>query len=51
VLAELVAACRDIAEQLTPLLPTAARRIAEQCGGEILPAPSPVFPRTVRPAP
>ncbi|MFL6111665.1 MAG: class I tRNA ligase family protein, partial [Catenulispora sp.] len=51
VLAELVAACRDIAEHLTPFLPAAARRIAEQCGGEVLPEPSPVFPRTVRPGP
>jgi methionyl-tRNA synthetase len=51
VLAELVAACRDIAGHLTPFLPAAARRIAEQCGGEVLPKPNPVFPRTVRPGP
>jgi methionyl-tRNA synthetase len=50
VLAELVAACRDIAEHLTPFLPAAARRISEQCHGQ-LSRPSPVFPRTVRPSP
>jgi len=48
-LAELVAACRDIAEHLTPFLPAAARRLLDQCDGEVLSAPSPVFPRTVRP--
>lgn len=51
VLAELVAACRDIAEHLAPFLPAAARRIADQCGGDVLPPPRPVFPRTVRPRP
>jgi methionyl-tRNA synthetase len=50
VLAELVAACRDIAEHLTPFLPAAARRISEQCHGQ-LSRPSPVFPRIVRPSP
>jgi methionyl-tRNA synthetase len=49
VLAELVAACRDIAEHLTPFLPAAAQRIHDQCGGDVLPRASPVFPRTVRP--
>ncbi|GAA3436009.1 methionine--tRNA ligase [Kutzneria kofuensis] len=49
VLAELVAACQDIAHHLTPFLPAAARRIAEQCDGEV--PPSPVFPRSVRPRP
>ncbi|QUQ68571.1 methionine--tRNA ligase [Kutzneria sp. CA-103260] len=51
VLAELVAACRDIAEHLTPFLPAAAGRILDQCGEDVLSTPSPVFPRTVRPRP
>jgi methionyl-tRNA synthetase len=51
VLAELVAACRDVAEHLTPFLPAAAQRILDQCGGDVLPQASPVFPRTVRPSP
>jgi methionyl-tRNA synthetase len=47
VLVELVLACRDIAEHLTPFLPAAAARIAEQTGGgsDVLPAPTAVFPR------
>ena len=47
VLVELISACRDIAEHLTPFLPAAAARIAHQTGdsGDILPPPSVVFPR------
>ncbi|MBV9142050.1 MAG: methionine--tRNA ligase [Pseudonocardiales bacterium] len=47
VLAELLATCRDLADQLVPFLPDAARRIAEQCGngGDTVAAPEPVFPR------
>lgn len=46
-LAELVATCRDLAVHLLPFLPTAAGRIAEQCGndGPTVADPSPVFPR------
>jgi methionyl-tRNA synthetase len=45
VLSELVEACRDIARHLVPFLPTAARRIADQCDGSTLTKPTPVFPR------
>jgi methionyl-tRNA synthetase len=48
VLAELIATCRDIAEDLTPFLPAAAARIAAQCSplaGGGIPEPRPVFPR------
>jgi methionyl-tRNA synthetase len=47
VLVELVLACRDIAEHLTPFLPAAAARIAAQTGGgaDVLPPPNAVFPR------
>src|SRR5262245_39826371 len=45
VLAELVATGRDIAVHLEPFLPTAAERIALQCGPSTLPEPRPVFPR------
>ncbi|MBP2475746.1 methionyl-tRNA synthetase [Crossiella equi] len=47
VLAELVATVRDLAEHLTPFLPAAARRIAEQAGdgGDVVAEPKPVFPR------
>jgi methionyl-tRNA synthetase len=47
VLAELVAACRDIADHLTPFLPAAAHRITAQCHGA---PPTPVFPRESRSA-
>ena len=43
VLAELVAACRDIGDHLAPFLPAAAGRIAAQCTGKV--EPKPVFPR------
>jgi methionyl-tRNA synthetase len=51
VLAELLAAGRDVAHQLTPFLPSAAERIAVQCGqpGTRLPDPAPVFPRLEAP--
>jgi methionyl-tRNA synthetase len=47
VLAELLAAGRDIAHWLAPFLPSAAGRLAVQCGqpGTRLPDPVPVFPR------
>jgi methionyl-tRNA synthetase len=45
VLGELLNACRTLAELLTPFLPDAAKRIAEQCAGPVLPAPRPLFPR------
>jgi len=47
VLAELLAAGRDIAHHLVPFLPAAAARIAVQCGqpGARLPDPEPVFRR------
>ncbi|MFD9739323.1 methionine--tRNA ligase [Umezawaea sp. NPDC059074] len=42
VLGELLATCRDLAEHLTPFLPSAAARIAAQCDGAAI---APVFPR------
>ncbi|WP_207945946.1 methionine--tRNA ligase [Actinomadura sp. 7K534] len=45
VLAELVDACRAVAENLAPFLPDAADRVARQCAGDRLPPPSPVFRR------
>ena len=42
VLGELLSTCRDLAEHLTPFLPSAAVRIAAQCDGAPI---SPVFPR------
>ncbi|TDC64356.1 methionine--tRNA ligase [Actinomadura sp. GC306] len=45
VLAELVGACRTVADVLAPFLPDAAARIARQCAGDRLPQPSPVFRR------
>jgi methionyl-tRNA synthetase len=47
VLAELIAAGRDIAHHLAPFLPAAAGRIRVQCGHDssTLPDPQPVFPR------
>lgn len=42
VLGELLATCRDLAEHLTPFLPSAAARIRAQCDGAPI---SPVFPR------
>ncbi|MGH3625240.1 MAG: class I tRNA ligase family protein, partial [Sciscionella sp.] len=47
VLALLVHACRTVAEELTPFLPEAARRVAVQLGsgGNQLDKPQPLFPR------
>lgn len=47
VLSELVATCRELGEHLRPFLPSAAQRIAEQCGsdGNTVAPPTPVFPR------
>jgi len=42
VLGELLATCRDLAEHLTPFLPSAAARIVAQCDGSAI---APVFPR------
>jgi methionyl-tRNA synthetase len=52
VLAELIAACRDIAYHLTAFLPAAAVRIFVQCGsgGDTLADARPVFPRLDLPA-
>jgi methionyl-tRNA synthetase len=47
VLGELLVTCRELAEHLRPFLPSAAERIAAQCGGDgdnVL-SPSPIFPR------
>jgi methionyl-tRNA synthetase len=46
-LAELVAACRELAEHLIPFVPGFAARIGEQCGngGPAVAEPSPLFPR------
>jgi len=47
VLATLVHAQRIVADELTPFLPQAARRVAAQLGdgGDELDTPSPLFPR------
>jgi methionyl-tRNA synthetase len=42
VLAELIATCGELAEHLTPFLPSAAERVRAQCRDV---RPSPVFPR------
>ncbi|MFL6073293.1 MAG: methionine--tRNA ligase [Mycobacteriales bacterium] len=50
-LAGLLDACRTLADQLAPFLPTAATRVAAQCtpsGDGRLPAPRPLFPRVSR---
>jgi len=49
VLAALLGACAELAGQLGPFLPDAARRIAAQCTGieGVLPGPAPVFARLV----
>lgn len=46
-LGELLATCRELSEHLTPFLPEAAARIADQCGsdGDRVAAASPVFPK------
>ncbi|MEV0200484.1 class I tRNA ligase family protein [Nonomuraea sp. NPDC050691] len=44
-LATLVAACRALAVQLEPFLPSAAARVAAAVDGERLPEPRPLFPR------
>jgi methionyl-tRNA synthetase len=44
-LAALVGACRALAEELAPLVPGAAARIARQCAGERLPAAERLFAR------
>ncbi|MEU0570578.1 class I tRNA ligase family protein [Nonomuraea sp. NPDC005983] len=44
-LATLVRACRALAVQLEPFLPTAAARVATAVAGDRLPAPAPLFPR------
>ncbi|MEO3873956.1 methionine--tRNA ligase [Nonomuraea sp. B12E4] len=46
-LATLVRACREIAVQLEPFLPTAAARVAAAVRGERLPRPEPLFRRLV----
>ncbi|MEV4565528.1 methionine--tRNA ligase [Nonomuraea sp. NPDC049419] len=45
-LGRLVGACRELADQLEPFLPTAARRVAAAVGGERLAKPRPLFPRS-----
>lgn len=45
VLATLVHACRTLAVQLSPFLPTAAARVADQVGGVRLSPPAPLFAR------
>jgi methionyl-tRNA synthetase len=47
VLGELLVTCRELAERMRPFLPSAAERIAAQCGesSEMVLSPSPVFPR------
>ncbi|WP_049570261.1 methionine--tRNA ligase [Nonomuraea sp. SBT364] len=47
-LATLVRACRVLAVQLEPFLPTAAARVAAAVSGERLPRPEPLFPRLRR---
>ncbi|RSN07396.1 methionine--tRNA ligase [Nonomuraea sp. WAC 01424] len=44
----LVAACRTLAVELEPFLPTAAGRVAAAAAGERLPRPEPLFPRLTR---
>ncbi len=44
-LAALVHACRAVAVHLAPFLPDAASRITAQCGPDVLPPPTAVFPR------
>ncbi|MEU1725381.1 methionine--tRNA ligase [Nonomuraea sp. NPDC005692] len=44
----LVGACRTLAVQLDPFLPTAAARVAAAVSGERLPRPAPLFPRLAR---
>ncbi|MEU5863203.1 methionine--tRNA ligase [Nonomuraea sp. NPDC047529] len=44
----LVGACRTLADQLEPFLPTAAARVAAVVAGERLPRPEPLFPRLTR---
>ncbi|WP_336206285.1 methionine--tRNA ligase [Nonomuraea sp. LPB2021202275-12-8] len=44
-LATLVHACRELAVQLEPFLPTAAARVAAVSGRARLPRPEPLFPR------
>ncbi|MFB4276955.1 methionine--tRNA ligase [Nonomuraea sp. MTCD27] len=44
-LGRLVHACRALAVQLEPFLPTAAARVAAAVGGERLSRPAPLFPR------
>jgi methionyl-tRNA synthetase len=45
VLAALLAACRTLAYELTPFLPTVAGRIAEQCFSTAGVPPKPIWPR------
>ncbi|GAA4912301.1 methionyl-tRNA synthetase [Nonomuraea thailandensis] len=47
-LGTLVHACRALAAQLAPFLPTAAARVATAVSGDRLPAPEPLFPRHAR---
>jgi methionyl-tRNA synthetase len=44
-LATLVYACRALAVQLAPFLPTGAARVAAAVSGERLTGPEPLFPR------
>ncbi|MFI7418715.1 methionine--tRNA ligase [Nonomuraea sp. NPDC049684] len=44
----LVGACRTLAVELEPFLPTAAARVAAAVSGERLPRPEPLFPRLTR---
>ncbi|MEV0615220.1 methionine--tRNA ligase [Nonomuraea sp. NPDC050404] len=46
-LGTLVHACRTLAVQLEPFLPTAAARVAAAVSGDRLPRPEPLFPRRV----
>lgn len=45
VLATLMAACRTLANELTPFLPTVADRIADQCFSATRVPPTPIWPR------
>ncbi|MEV0232630.1 methionine--tRNA ligase [Nonomuraea sp. NPDC050786] len=47
-LGTLVGACRELAVQLEPFLPTAAARVAAAVSGERLPGPQPLFRRLAR---